>query len=258
MIRLYFDCIDSFLGFRIPKLKYIFYFFYFPLFILLFLLIPNYTSEERIISVFFISAFILLSPMLMIPSWYFILDKNIFVYIKFIKILDFSKIKYSNVFYLYDIRNRLVENRPQRKIEKFCLDIRYLPTLKNKRTIDKCTNPFFGKKKFSVKVKNALRIFLSKVATEYFEQADYDINYFEMLFFKSEIIEFNSKIKLFEGLKSIEMYILINELKRITSFDHRDLSLFFVKYSKKYDSYFNLNWSAIKSYYCQKKNFFRS
>ena len=255
MEKFYFDCIDSVFGFRVPKLKYVFSFFYFPLFILLFLVTPNHTEEEKIISGLFISVFILLSPMMMVPSWYFVLDKNIFIYIKFVRILNFSKIRYSDVFFLFDIRNGLDENRYQKWIEKFCVDIRYIPALRNKRIIDKCTNPLFGKKKFSVKVKNALRIFLSKDATEFFEQADYDVDYIEKLFFKHEHINFNSKIKLFEGKQSVEIYYLINVLKAITSIDHKYLSLFFVKYKKKYDSYFDLNWSAIKSYKSQIDNY---
>ena len=38
------------------------------------------------------------------------------------------------------------------------------------------------------------------------------MEYFEELFFKNESINFNSKIKLFENLQSVDIYELINYL----------------------------------------------
>lgn len=147
MEKLYFDCIDSILRLRIPKLKYIFSFFYLLFFILLFLLIPNHTPEEKFISVLFVSVFILLSPMLMVPSWHFINSKNYFVYRKFIKILNSSNISYSNISFLYDNKNNLVDYRSYKWLKYFCIDLRYIPTKEFIRDINKSTNPLFGKKK---------------------------------------------------------------------------------------------------------------
>ncbi len=257
MERLYFDCIDSITGLNMSKLKFVILLLFFPCIIVLSLTsvhinIFKYLLEQSNV-LFYISLYILFAfaPALMKPSWHFLRNENYFVYRKFIKILNSSNISSSDISFLYDNRNNLVDYTSYKWLKNFCIDLRYIPTKEFSRDNNKTTNPLFGKKKFSQCTRKKLQKFLLEKATKYFEQADYDIEYFEELFFKNESINFNCKIKLFENLQTIDIYELINYLKVATGIDMNKLQMFFVKFSNENKIYVDLNWGSIKSFKSQ-------
>lgn len=264
MEKLYFDIIDSITGLKISKLKFIILFLFFPLIIILSLttvpidVFKYLLVQSNVLFYMSLSIVFAFAPALMKPSWHFLRNENYFVYRKFIKILNSSNITYSDISFLYDNKNNLVDYRSYKWLKIFCIDLRYIPTKEFSRDINKSTNPLLGKNKFSQRTKKKLHKFLSENATKYFEQADYDIKYFEELFFKNESINYDSKIKLFEKIQSIDIYDLIKLLKEATGIHMNKLSVFFLKYSNENKTYVDLNWSSIKSSKSQIDNYCKS
>lgn len=242
-MKIYFNIMDYFFGWRMPKLKYLLTLLYFPfLIIICFCNLSMYKDSQPTILWLTILIYSIFAPALMIPSYFFLKNRNLFILLKTSKYLDGSNLNFINKpsFFVQSFEIRFQE------VKKNLENVYEL--LVSKKNHQQHTSFYKPNKKISEGKKLKLAQFFNLEARKYFDILDNDFNNFLKLISEKQILLEENKIHIYEDLKNTEISELISDLNKITGIYKCRLALLFNKVDKGKKIFLPLNWNSIKSY----------
>lgn len=252
-MKIYFSIMDYFFGWRIPKLKYLLTLLYFPFLIIICICnLSMYKDSQPTVLWLTILIYSIFAPALMIPSYFFLKNRNLFILLKTVKYLDDSNLNFINKpsFFLQSFEIRFQE------VKKNLENVYEL--MVSKKNHHQHTSFYKPNKKITESKKLKLAQFFNLEARKYFDILDNDFNMFFNLISKEMILDQNMRINIFEELKNDEIAKMISQLSNITNIHKSRIALLFNKLNKKTGIYEPLKWNSIKSSESQRIKLFKS
>ena len=252
-MKTYFDTLDFLFSLRIPKLKYTLALLYFPILIGV-LVYSSYSiyGNIQLLQKIIICIYLVFSPMLIIPSYYFLKNKNFFIFRKFQQIINSCSSNFTLIEESFDGGINLSFHN----CEKFIANVFILKKKEENIVSDKII--YKPNRKISKVAKEKLQEFYNDEAKSYFDICEYNFEYVFNLISGEKEISNEIAIKIFSDLKNNEIAKLISSLNSITQINKNQISLIFRKYNKKSGIVEFLKWNSIKSSHCQRSKLFRS
>lgn len=252
-MKIYFNIMDYFFGWRIPKLKYLLTLLYFPFLIIICICnLSMYKDSQPTVLWLTILIYSIFAPTLMIPSYFFLKNRNLFILLKTVKYLDDSNLNFIN--------------KPSFFVQSF--EIRFQEVKKNLENVyEFITNTtncqhngtnYKPNKKIIKSTRERVKKFYDNEARNYFDILECDFNKFLEIISQESILTEENKIHLYEELKNDEIAKMISQLNNITNIHKSRIALLFNKLNKKTGIYEPLKWNSIKSSESQRIKLFKS
>lgn len=245
MLVKYFELIDKISSYNPKKLTPYLVLLYFPTIISVFV----YTSVQNdnlgnlnsIVVLVVLLGLIFFSPMLMIPSWYKIRNKDFFAFKQLYNDLKSTSIE-SFSFNRENLDKTIEYAEKDVKHSKLLHLYSYLFRAK-------CESKdlFVPNKKIAKVKEQKLHEFYKIEAGKYFETMDYKFEYFLDLLKEKKEIGLDEKIRLYDTLENHKIKKLLSDLKAISGINEVQLAKLFSSFDKRTKKYVSLNFNSIKS-----------